>query len=368
MTALIQYEVARRALADARQIDEVLSVRDDAERMKLYARQAKDREMMADAVEIRLRAERQLGVLLKAAKEAGQIAEGRRRKPEENCQDQVQFPRVTLEEAGIDRNLSSIAQKRASISEQAFEVMVNATRERLRSDKAKIIDAPPAHGAGRVQGADDLDYSPTPPWATRALVKCVLHHLERDKVCKFQTAWEPACGEGHIAEVLREYFRKVVATDIHDGYGYADRVGDFLDPRNVLEPASDWIITNPPFEDRVIKFMKRALQLAGTGVAMFVQLRYLEGIGRYEEIYRDFPPTVVAPFVERVPLLMGRYDPDASTTTAFMWLVWLKGAEPRAPFWIPPGCRDAFTKPDDAARFTQNPVQKREAPPAEAAE
>lgn len=219
-------------------------------------------------------------------------------------------------------------------------------------------EAPAAHMAGRVHPAGDFDFSPTPPWATRALIERVLRHAEREKVCKYQTAWEPACGEGHMAEVLREYFRKVVAIDIDPNHGYADHVGDFLDPRNVLVPAADWIITNPPFGDNVLPFIKRALDLAGTGVAMFLQLRYLEGVERYEQIYKDRPPTIVAPFVERVPLVMGKYDPKASTTTAFMWLVWLKGAQPKAPFWIPPGCKDALTKPDDAERFTQKPVRK----------
>lgn len=230
-------------------------------------------------------------------------------------------------------------------------------------------EAPAAHMAGRVHPAGDLDYSPTPPWATRALVERVLRHAGREGHCKFQSVWEPACGEGHMAEVLREYFRSVFATDIDERNGYPDAINDFLANDGRGPGAYDWIITNPPFEERVIKFMDRALDLAGTGVAMFVQLRYLEGIGRYERIYRDRPPSIVAPFVERVPLLMGRYDPEASTTTAFMWLVWLKGAAPQAPFWIPPGSAKALTKPDDAVRFTQHPVQKRnEAPASEAAE
>lgn len=353
MTSLIRYEAACRAIAEARAIDEVLSIRDESQRMRLYAQQAKDRELMADAVEIRLRAERQLGVLLKAAKEAGQIIEGRRPK---NCQEDVQFPRVTLEEAGIDRNLSSVAQKRASISEQAFEMVVTATRERLISDRAKIIDAPRPGEGSRVQAAGDRDFSPTPPWATRALIEHVFAYLERRGHCKFQTAWEPACGEGHIAEVLSEYFLKVYASDLHE-YGYGDASTDFLSTK--LD-GFDWIITNPPFEDRVQKFILQALASAGAGVAMFLQLRQLEGISRYQEVYRDHPPTVIAPFVERVPLVMDHYDPEASTTTAFMWLVWIKGAAPRAPFWIPPGCRKGLTRPDDAARFTAKPVRKRE--------
>lgn len=350
MTELVRYEAARAALAEARKVDEVLAVRDGAERLKLYARQAKERDMMADAVEIRLRAERKLGEIIKAAKDVGQISRGQ---PPKNCNGEEQFSRVKLEEAGIDRKLSSTAQKRASIAEQAFERMVQATRERIISDRAKIIDAPLAHGASRVQGADDLDYSPTPPWATRALMEHVLPRLD---VQMGGVVREPACGEGHMAEVLREYCRIVVATDIHD-YGYGDLVLDFLAADEPLE--CDWVVTNPPFEDRVIKFIVRALEVARVGVCMFLQLRYLEGIGRYEKIYRPRPPTLIAPFVERVPLLMGQYDPRASTTTAFMWLVWLNGVEPRAPFWIPPGRREALTERDDAECFTAHPVIKR---------
>ena len=37
---------------------------------------------------------------------------------------------------------------------------------------------------------------------------------------------EPACGRGFMAEVLKEYFLKVDASDIHD-YGYGE-VKNFL--------------------------------------------------------------------------------------------------------------------------------------------
>lgn len=37
---------------------------------------------------------------------------------------------------------------------------------------------------------EGLDYFPTPPFATRALVEHVLAHLRRDKQCKLQKAWE----------------------------------------------------------------------------------------------------------------------------------------------------------------------------------
>ena len=200
----------------------------------------------------------------------------------------------------------------------------------------------------RVESADSLDFFPTPPWATRALIEHTLAHLERSGHCKFQSVWEPACGEGHMAEPLKEYFRSVHATDIKN-YGYSDDLIDFLE----WSPARtfDWIITNPPFGDKMDAFILRALELAGTGVAMFVRLQCLETVGRYEKIFRDKPPTLISFFCERVPLHKGRWEPEGATFTAYIWLVWIKGAEPRAPFWIPPCCRVALSKPEDVKKF-----------------
>lgn len=213
----------------------------------------------------------------------------------------------------------------------------------------------------RVEPSDSLDFFPTPPWATRALVEHVLKHLRRDVHCKLQTVWEPACGEGHMAEPLAEYFREVVASDIKD-YGYGDQyVVDFLSVEHLnRQYDADWIVTNPPFGENLDKFILKALSLAGTGVAMLVRMQCLESVGRYERIYKDNPPTVIAFFVERVPMHKGRWEPEGDTMTAYVWLVWIKGAAPKAPFWIPPGCREALTRPDDAERFTQKPVAKRE--------
>lgn len=217
--------------------------------------------------------------------------------------------------------------------------------------------------ASRQEPGDSLDYFPTPPWATRALMEHVLPQLGIHDIGQ---VWEPACGEGHMSAVLEEY-ASTIATDIFD---YSSdlrmppswwRTLDFLCETETT-PAVDWIITNPPFapaED----FALRALKLASAGVAFFVRWQWIESVGRYQRLFNPYPPTLVCPFAERVPICKGQWDPDGSTATAYCWIVWHKPLSSARLstrlFWIPPGQREALTRPDDAERFTAHPVVKK---------
>ncbi len=74
--ALVRYDAARKAIAAAHRVDEVKHIRDKAEAVRVYAKQAGDFELQNKAAEIRLFAERRAGELL--ADMSG--TNGRRRK------------------------------------------------------------------------------------------------------------------------------------------------------------------------------------------------------------------------------------------------------------------------------------------------
>jgi hypothetical protein len=236
------------------------------------------------------------------------------------------------------------------LNEEQFERGIEKGAICPDAERKLLVNGARSVMGSRVEPDGSLDFFPTPPWATRALVELVLGD-------QLGSIWEPACGEGHMAEVLREYCDNVDATDIFD-YGYGIPDVDFLNPVNAGSIQDDWIITNPPFGDVTEQFVLRALDVAKIGVAMFVRVQWLESVGRYEAIFRDRPPTCVAFFAERVNLCKGRWEPDGTTASFYIWLVWIKGVQPRPPFWIPPGQRERLTKPDDAERFTQHPVRR----------
>lgn len=363
MGEILRYDAACRALAEAKSFDEVRDWEDKAAAVREYGRRIGNRVLEFDAIEIRQIARQRRGQLLLELKAAGNLAEGKPKTVKGNG-------RLTLEELGISRNESARDQKIAKIPEDAFQGLIARCRAYAAEHEKHTFDVlrppdEPIGGARSIMGSrqepdDSLDYFPTPPWATRALMERVFPSFWNEPTgFRRYSAWEPACGEGHIAEVLREYFREVTATDIFE-YGYNDDTGDFLTVGKDASPV-DWIITNPPFGDNALAFVQQGIKLARVGVAMFFRSQWVvEGIERYETIFRSRPPTLCAFFVERVNLCKGRWEPDGTTATAYCWLVWMKGRKPLPPFWIPPGCRKQLTHADDRERFTARPVVKRE--------
>lgn len=121
---LIRYEAARSALAEAHRVDEVKDIRDKAEAMAAYARQAKDQELILWATEIKVRAERRAGEMLASGRLTGDRAKsgGDMKKAKES-----QPP--TLSEIGITRDQSSRWQSLASMSDEHFETAVATAKD-----------------------------------------------------------------------------------------------------------------------------------------------------------------------------------------------------------------------------------------------
>jgi hypothetical protein len=200
--------------------------------------------------------------------------------------------------------------------------------------------------ARRHEPADSLDYFPTPPWGTRAFCQYVMPAVWPASDRFHCTARDPACGEGHMALALRDYFRSVEASDIFP-YGFGG-VSDFLHPDSGGQ--CDWIITNPPFNAGP-DFVAKALRLATRGVAMLVRTAFLEGEARFASLYSYNPPALIAQFIERLPMHAGRWVVDGKSATAYCWLVWRRDQAPGTKFmWIPKS-RKTLSRHDDWLRF-----------------
>ncbi|MGB7495664.1 MAG: hypothetical protein WBQ61_16050 [Candidatus Acidiferrum sp.] len=122
--ALIRYDTARRALAAAHRVDEVKAIRDKAEAVRVYAKQAGDFELQNQAAEIRIRAERRAGELLVDMQSSGERQAKERGRP-----TKVSSP-TTLPRLGITRDQSSKWQRLAKMIDDAtFDKAVAQAKE-----------------------------------------------------------------------------------------------------------------------------------------------------------------------------------------------------------------------------------------------
>lgn len=91
--------------------------------MPSFFRAAKDTQPEVDATELRLRAERRLGLMLTEQKQKNGFARGGQPYQGSTGTDEEPVERIpTLAEVGIDKKLSSRAQRIGGIGEQAFVV------------------------------------------------------------------------------------------------------------------------------------------------------------------------------------------------------------------------------------------------------
>ena len=139
MAALVKYEFMCRAIAEAKAVDEVKGYPGQGEAMRVYARQAKNRKLEIDAAEIRLRAERRLGEMIRFQKQTVGLNPGARGNPGGRGAKIVSFPggraHPILADVGVDHKLSSRAQKLAGLSANDFEARVASWRNKTERER-----------------------------------------------------------------------------------------------------------------------------------------------------------------------------------------------------------------------------------------
>ncbi len=152
------------------------------------------------------------------------------------------------------------------------------------------------------------------------------HQCTRDLLAREwigREVWEPACGDGAMAQVLEATGRRVISTDlIHRGYGAGGR--DFLLERDLLAPH---IVTNPPFR-LADEFVAHALDLGAEKIALFLRLAFLEGRRRHERLYATRPPARVWVYSGRQTLWIGGHERQHEArggAIPFAWFVWTRG-------------------------------------------
>ena len=182
----------------------------------------------------------------------------------------------------------------------------------------KVLSGSSLAGGTPMRGRVDNDYYATPPQSTQAL----LGVLELNG-----SMLEPACGEGHISEVLKKNYpgHEIVSTDLVDrGYGVGGI--DFLEKE--YDRTFDNVITNPPFK-YMREFVEKSLEISKDKVIMFGKIQFLEG-QRRKEFLEKTPLKYVYVFSERQNPMRNGSSVDEngkkwSSTMCFAWYVWEQG-------------------------------------------
>ena len=177
-----------------------------------------------------------------------------------------------------------------------------------------------AGGNSTTEKADN-DFYATNPQTVKDFLKVAGKEFECVK-----TIWENCCGEGHLAEVVKEYFKEnlICTTDLIDrGYGVGDI--DFLN--SDFNPNADLIITNPPFS-LVNDFIVKGLEKTNRYLVYLCKIQMLETVGR-KEILESSPLKHIYVHSKRQATWKDgkELDPQGkkwATTMCLAWFVWDK--------------------------------------------
>lgn len=169
------------------------------------------------------------------------------------------------------------------------------------ADPIKIVGA----GVNRRKN----DFYPTPSECTQALLDFLQQRFlirPKDSMKQGDIIWEPACGDGAMANVMRKNGYGVIETDITQGFDYL---------KTDLTYGVSWIITNPPFSLSE-EFIERSASF-DKPFALLLKSQYWHSSKRLD-LFNDHRPTFVLPLTWR-PDFTGQ----GNSLLDMMWVVWL---------------------------------------------
>ena len=161
---LVKYEAARAALQAAHDVDEVKDIRDKAQAMAAYAKQANDTALVEWATEIKVRAERKAGEML-----AEMERHPGKRTDRTSDHDGPRSLKEVLEANNIAPTTAKRWQKLAAVPDEQFEQAVEAAKEvagevttaaLLRSPRTSDHDGPRLEAQpqkGQKSASDDAE-------------------------------------------------------------------------------------------------------------------------------------------------------------------------------------------------------------------
>lgn len=156
-------------------------------------------------------------------------------------------------------------------------------------------------------------------------VRLFLDEFIKDNPFNEKDILEPACGNGNISEVLKEYYKNsnIISTDLIDrNYGVGGV--DFLTSEfNKV----DMVITNPPFKFAQ-EFIEKGLEISNKYVVMLCKIQLLEGIKR-KKMFLNTPLKYIYVHTTRQATWKNGEETDSrgkkwATTMCLAWFVWDK--------------------------------------------
>jgi hypothetical protein len=157
---MVRYDAMCRSIDEAHRVDEVKDIHDKALALEAYAKQAKDHDAERKVTEIRLRAERRCGQLLRERDKAKGATEPGTNRGLTRSHDETASPK-TLSDLRISKAQSSRWQKLANIPKAQFEA--SFAKPDAKPSTAGIIK-----GHQRRATMRGAQATPAPPAATTA--------------------------------------------------------------------------------------------------------------------------------------------------------------------------------------------------------